>query len=261
MLSSNPTRATISTGLIALIASAFSFAQGPIDFETIPGGAPSDGLSISTQFLATHGVTFSLSNGNDPVLAQVGPPRTAFQGFGLADDQPAPCVTAGMFFLTDDNIIGANPPDVIITYATPVSATGGIVLDIDGMEEWTIEARDGGGSVIASTILGPNNTLDGSATQWSFSLGAAVIAEIRLHFTGAPGSVGLGFDNFSVSTVPPTTGQPNGSLARLEVNSVGQGTANGPFPISLASTATLVLDWEGPPMAAIALFAGPPNPG
>jgi hypothetical protein len=41
-----------------------------IDFETIPGTVPTDGLQIADQFLATLGVRFSLENGDRPVLAQ-----------------------------------------------------------------------------------------------------------------------------------------------------------------------------------------------
>jgi len=72
-----------------------------IDFESIPGSTPSDGMSISTQFQATHGVIFSLEGGGSPVLAKVGSPLTAFLGYNLQDAQPAPGTNVGDFFLTD----------------------------------------------------------------------------------------------------------------------------------------------------------------
>jgi hypothetical protein len=193
--------------LWAGLISSGNISAATIDFETIPGGTPLDGLSISTQFLASNGVSFSLENGGSPVLAQVGAPRTAFEGFDLLPDQPAPGTNAGQFFLTDDGVVGAPPSPLLIDYSSPVSAASGIILDIDGTEEWTIEALDSTGGLLSSLILGPNNTLDGSATVWSFDLGSAAIERIRFQYTGAQNVVGLAFDNFSPSSavvpIPP----------------------------------------------------------
>ena len=175
-----------------------------IDFESIPGGSPSDGLTISTQFLSTHGVTFSRGDGGSPVLAQVGAPRTAFQGYNLLPDQPAPGTNVGQFFLTDDGVVSGPPSPLLIDYTTVVAAAGGVIIDIDGQEEWTVEAFNDDGAIIGTVILGPNNTLDGSATHWSFDFGTPVIKKISLSYTGAQTSgVGLAFDNFTPSSPVP----------------------------------------------------------
>ena len=181
-----------------------------IDFETIPSSTPSDGLSISTQFLASQGVTFSREGGGSPVLAQVGAPQTAFQGFNLLPDQPAPGANAGSFFLTDDGVVAGPPTPLIVTYTTPVAAASGILLDIDGAEAWQIQSRDASKFVIDFVNLGPNNLLDGSATPWSFSHASADIFSIRLLYTGSQtGGVGLAFDNFSPSSAsPPPVPEP-----------------------------------------------------
>lgn len=179
-----------------------------IDFESIPGfGAPVDGMSISNQFESSAGVSFSLENGGSPVIAQVGDPRTAFQGFNSLPDQPAPDVPAGQFFLTDDGFIAGPPETLIVTYSSPVRACSGILIDIDGTEEFTVFARGATGSELEHQVLFANNQLDGSGTLWSFDRAQQDIYSIRIAYTGSQTSgVGLAFDHFSVSTVPePST--------------------------------------------------------
>ena len=172
-----------------------------VSFETIPGGSPSDGLAINTQFQANFGISFSLEGGGSPVLAQVGSPQTAFQGFGLLPDEPAPGTNAGMFFLTDDGSVTGPPAPLIVTYSTPVAAASGVLLDIDGNEAWQIQARDSSAVVIDTVNLNPNNELDGSATSWSFNRVNSDIFSIRLVYSGTQTAfVGLAFDNFSPST-------------------------------------------------------------
>ena len=63
---------------------------GPITFESIPGGTATDGMAVDTQFAETHGVSFALEGGGSPVLAKVGSPGTAFQGYESREDEPAP---------------------------------------------------------------------------------------------------------------------------------------------------------------------------
>lgn len=69
-----------------------------VTFEAIPGGMPVDGMTIDNQFQADFGVTFSLEGGGAPILAQVGGPLTAFQGFNGLPDTPAPGTNTGSFF-------------------------------------------------------------------------------------------------------------------------------------------------------------------
>ena len=178
-----------------------------IDFETIPGGTPSDGLSISTQFQASQGVTFSLEGGGSPVLAQVGAPQTAFRGFNNLADQPAPGTNVGQFFLTDDGTLSGLPQALLVDYSTSVSAASGVILDIDFAEQWTIEALSGM-SVIGSQVLGPFGSgagTNGATTVWSFDFGTNTFDRLRFSFTGTAtsGAVGLAFDNFSPSSPIP----------------------------------------------------------
>lgn len=185
---------------------------GLIDFETIPGGAPMDGLTIDTQFKALYGVSFGFDKDGDgkpdpgasPVLAKVGDPETAFsydaKGVG---DTAAPGQDIGSYFLTDDGVVGPPPSPLIISYTTPVAAAYGQIIDIDGMEGWTIETRDASDKVLDAVVLnaGDPGTGDGIATPFSFKHASADIASLRLRYTGmAVSAVGLAFDNFSPTT-------------------------------------------------------------
>lgn len=189
-----------------------------IDFETIPGGTPSDLLQINTQFTTSNGVTFSLEGGGNPFLAEVGSPRTAFGGppSNSGNDNPAPNQNIGSYFLTDDDEINSTAPQpLIISYSSPVKLVGGVILDIDTnfpvesrIEQWTIEAKDNVGTILDTIVLtwGDPNTGDGIATPWSFHRPSADVSEIRIAYTGndEPG-VGLGFDNLFSFVVPEPT--------------------------------------------------------
>ena len=195
-----------------------------IDFESVPNGNPVDGMTISTQFVATLGVSFSLEGGGFPVLAEVGAPRTAFQGYNLLPDNPAPGTNVGSFFLTDDGAVSGPPAPIIIDYSEPVAAASGEILDIDGTEGWQIQARDDSFTIIDFVDLLPNNNLDGSATTWSFNRVSSDIHSIHLIYTGANTSgVGLALDNFSPSTpaVPVILGDVNldGAVIFLDIAS------------------------------------------
>ncbi len=187
-----------------------------INFETIPGGSPADGMTISTQFQTTNGVTFSLEGGGFPVLAEVGPPRTAFEGFMHFPDQPAPGVNSGRFFLTDDGLVGGPPAPFIVGYSTPMANASGLILDIDGTEAWRVEARNASGSVIDTVGFGPDNLLDGSAVAWSFNHTNDDIDSVRLIYTGtSTAGVGVALDNFDQSSVVNT---PEPSTAVLLIS-------------------------------------------
>lgn len=56
-----------------------------IDFETVPGGAPSDQLAISSQYQANYGVTFSLQGGGTPYLEKTG---ASDSGHGFCNEGP-----------------------------------------------------------------------------------------------------------------------------------------------------------------------------
>jgi len=156
--------------------------SGIIDFESIPGTSPSEGLPISNQFAASHGVTFSLANNQPPILAEVGLPQTAFQGFNQGADRPSPESGVGNFFLTNDGVVAGPPSPLIVSYATPVAAAKGVMIDIDSTESWNIEAFDSNGGVMDNMNLTAITT-DGGTSAWSFDFSTPIISEIRLPTT------------------------------------------------------------------------------
>lgn len=183
-------------------------ATAAIDFESVPGvGVPTEGLIISDQYLDSAGVTFALESGGNPRIAKVGSPRTAFEGFGGADDLPAPNQGIGNYFLTDNGTLsGLFSPALIVQYATPTAAASGVLLDIDFGETWTIQAKDSNNNVIEtiSITAGDPSTGDGLATPWSFDHALADISLIRFEGTRTQsGAFGLGFDNFSPTSPIP----------------------------------------------------------
>lgn len=171
-----------------------------LDFETIPGETPVEGLLISTQFFDSLGISFSLENGELPRLAKVGAPATAFGG-AFGPDTPAPGQNIGSFFLTDDGVLsGLNAPPLIVNFAFPIDTASGRVLDIDFDETFTVEARDSSGQILEQVVImaGDPGTGDAIATFWSFNRDTADIYSIRFVGTrNAPGAFGLGFDNFT----------------------------------------------------------------
>ncbi|MFG0274938.1 MAG: hypothetical protein ACF8QF_07770 [Phycisphaerales bacterium] len=208
------------------VAAALSVCAGApgqtIDFETLPGGAPTvDQQEISTEYEANFGVSFALISRTTglpiglPRIAKVGTPQTAFASCNGADT-PLPGQGIGDSFLTDNNSIGV-AGDLLITYVSPVSAASGVVLDVDcrtptggpPCEQWTIEALDGAGAVLETAVIDglagpsmgtcadPNGAGDALAFGWSFSRASADIAQVRIRYTGTASSVGLGFDLFS----------------------------------------------------------------
>ena len=182
-----------------------------IDFETLPGGTPTEGAIVSDEFLADFGVSFAFEDGSLPVIAEVGGPATAFLGppDHTTPDQPADGVDVGQFFLTDGGGIGGVNSPFLINYQTPVGGASGEIIDIDSnslgqTEAWLIEALDSAGNVIDSDQLsaGDPGTGDGLSTFWSVQSSTANISTIRLTFNGTKTSgIGLAFDNFSPSAV------------------------------------------------------------
>ena len=204
-------RQPVSTYVFSLclaVAASAGQAEAIVDFENIPGtGIPSEGDAIGTQYEVSEGVSFSLEGGGLPVIAKIGSPRTAFAGppGNTGDDNPAGGTNLGSFFLTDDGVVGAIPPPLIISYSAPVSGASGEIVDIDGTEAWQVEARDESDTVLDAITLsaGDPGTGDGQATPWSFSREVAEIYSIRVTYSGQQTVVGLALDNFSSSS-PPT---------------------------------------------------------
>ena len=172
-----------------------------IDFEELPNQTPEDNLPISTQFFDDYGVTFSLENGGTPVLAAVGEPTTAFSG--IAGDTPNPGQNIGTYFITDDGLwSGSTSPALLVDFATPIDSFSACVLDIDGTEEFVIEARGANGNIIQSITIkdGDPGTGNGASTCFGFNAEGCEGAIYSIRFKGTRpggGTFGLGMDNFS----------------------------------------------------------------
>jgi len=173
-----------------------------IDFENFPDGtAPFDGMTISNQYQAEFGLTFSLETGGFPRLAQVGGVTTAFQS-SLGNDTPMPNQDIGEYFITDDGILsGTFSPPIILNFQFPIDSFAGCILDMDGGESFIIHARDEFDNIIlADTIYdGDLGTGDGLATCWGFNLDGCEgsVYSIRYQGTRPSPSFGMGMDNFS----------------------------------------------------------------
>ena len=177
-----------------------------IDFESIPGSTPSDDLLIDTQFESSLYLTFALEDGTVPRLAEVGSPTSAFE----PSDTPAPGQGIGTYFLTDDGLLTSaeEPSPLIVTFTVLADSASGVVLDIDGGETFTIQARDANGSLLEEIVIsaGDPNTGDGVATPWGFARPSADVASIRFMGVRPSGRFGLGFDLFTTCApgrVPP----------------------------------------------------------
>jgi len=179
-----------------------------LDFETLPGGGtPTEGMSISNQFQASLGIRFKNSDGSSPIIVQTGSPGFAFTS-AYGDDTPAPGEDPGSSFMLN---ISTNGPtsDLIAGYSLPETDVGGVILDIDGAEAWTIHALNASNVTIDTLVLDTTSphTGDALATPWAFHHASADISAVRFIFTGAQSSTtGVAFDNFTFDTVPePTT--------------------------------------------------------
>lgn len=221
---------TLGFGLCCGLAVLNASSAAVIDFETIPGGSPSDQLSITDQYLTDFGVTFSLEDVNgtpldDTLKLEKTGSGDAGHGFWNAANSSYDIEATGHegelgdYFLRFGTVTFARTPGpvLVVTYATPVGAASAQIWDIDaapnnadGFEAWTVSARDNMGSVI-DTIVSPNGIDESSPTSlnakpwtWSFSHASNDISSITIAFSGTSSIVGLAFDNFSpASSVVP----------------------------------------------------------
>ena len=221
LLITHMNKSYLSSLLLYLVPSLFSPANAAvIDFETVPGGTPSDQLAISTQYQADYGVTFLLQGGGTPFLEKTGAGDSG-HGFWNAAAQTFDTEAAehagglGDYFLRfgTTTFSTAPGPVLVIAYGTPVSAASAQIWDIDaapngadGFERWKITARDAAGTVIDAidSPAGINENLPASLNAkpwtWSFRHANNDIHSIAIEFTGTASRVGLAFDNFSPAT-------------------------------------------------------------
>lgn len=219
----HPRQGLIPAVVVLLLAPIASFSQ-TIDFETLPGGAPTaDQQLISTEY-DSLGVTFSLLDVDtdlpigSPRIAKVGLPQTAFDGC-QGPDTPWEYLGLGTSFLTDGTQVSLEG-HIRIEFSTLQSEVSGLILDVDcrnggnpPCEAWTVTGYDSAGGVIDSTVVngpvgapkpecpGTNGLGDAEAFSWSLNAGGPIMHSVIMRYTGAAPSVGLGLDNLTLG--PP----------------------------------------------------------
>ncbi len=192
-------------------------APSLIDFELLPDGTrPKEGLVIDDQYWMSHGVRFKRENGGFPQIAQVGSPLTGWRckQSGCSDSEDGVrgegAEQIGQYALTDDGEVKSNAQVVIVEYANPVSQASGILIDIDGGDEWLVEGLDSSSNVIDSWNFRSNDsTYSGKGVLWSLSASLPTIVSIRMERVSPDTkNEGFGFDRFSPNRICPLDPAP-----------------------------------------------------
>lgn len=228
------------TRIAALAAACLLIPTGGraqvLEFESVDGETPTDGVSLSNQYRAEFGIRFAIERYNRGTgLPENRYPRFEAEGPDGSDperdgqdayecqtcpvpnenDRENPPVTSplGSFFLKNPSIdLNHRRASLFILYDEPVYAASGEVWDVDYTEEWTVHALLPGwldaplapqslaySPVILDAPPGDDTAYDGRGQGFSFS-GANPIAAIRIDYTEPGGTPGLAFDNMSPSS-------------------------------------------------------------
>jgi hypothetical protein len=204
-------RATLAAAAALTLSAAGAQANTVITFETMadgvtpfpamansPGAAVPAGSQLSTQFLASNGVSFSSGAGYVAVVNHVA-------GCG------APCTP------TPPTIIGGTAANGTLSYGTPITAaffstantatkaTAGFVRVLgdkfpDGSTA-TLEAYGVGGNLLGSVSVNEGTTFGQGA---DLSLTLAGIQSVRFFSNGAT----IGFDNFEFGELSAVVPEP-----------------------------------------------------
>lgn len=235
-----------------------------IDFESIPGGAPTAGMQISNQFEQSTGVSFRLESLPNktcpysfPELAGYGPPLESFgypNGPNAQPDTLRPGENGGSFFLVlkrdttpgqgNLNIQASYNCKLVINYTSPVQTARFAMTDVDrdaiNSEHWGFTAYNSSGSQVLQQDLVGTAARDGALSYINFTSSSQNISRIELtNLSTVTG--GFGFDNFSPNCIEtPVCG--NGSIETGEQcddgNTVdGDGCSN-TCQIEIAATPT-----------------------
>ena len=216
----------LTTFLFLLLwTTSITQGQSTIDFENL-------GLQEGDQIFDQYddggpcGVRFYLGDPSlnvHPTLARIGYPGVAFVGpynsqppcnaFSGTDDMPDPSAGVGCWFLTDDGILSASADELRVLYNSPTFQCSGDLIDIDGVEIWTIEAYFQGNLVASQVFTQANATPgDGMATPWQFNL-SQPLDELRFSVVKPDGQgIGIAFDNFSACSIREETCCPGRNL-------------------------------------------------
>ena len=222
---------TCLAALLVMLGRSLVF-PGMIDFETINGSVPFEGMAISNQFRAYYGVTFRSPGGDFPALARVGWPEGAFDRNGDAESdtvQSSQANAIGNFYLSH-RASGTNV--IIMDFDGPVSQVRGYTLDIDNNETLTILAYGDSTSTnpLQTLVLTTStpNTGDGIATSWSLVRPTPDIRRVELVCKGP-----MGHDLLYSNYMPPPA-EPAVLELRLYPGLTIQGSVGRPYRIDYA---------------------------
>jgi hypothetical protein len=186
----------------ALVFIGTTIAQGAVvDFETVFGAVPHEGMLISNQFAGTFGMTFSGSNAL--VIAQRGTPRTAFGSASGGDDALSPTNThdCGDFFL-----VAPETAPLTVRFASPVSTFSFYVLDLDDTERVTLIAytSEAASGVRTNVFRSTDPSFgDGLAGLASVSIPSNAISRVEVRLSDSDLTFGAAYDDFSSDYTPP----------------------------------------------------------
>ena len=231
--------------LLAIVAAplgAGGASANTVDFESLPGGVTEDGVPIGSQYLATHAMAFGLEFDGARVAGPSALPR--LERVGDDDDSdwafvndidsssekamPGYEAELGEWTLAlPTHLPGAA---LLVQYASPMSAAGAAIWDIDGnpnqgTERWRVDALAFDGSVLASILSPLGESLDDeslNAMPWNFAFEreTADIFGLRIAFVGSKTwGIGAGFDHFWCAVPEP------GTLSLLAVGAALLGAA------------------------------------
>ncbi len=188
-------------GLVFAVPSTITFEAG-----SVPGFNPTDGLVLSNQFEASHGVVFSANSGSPNAhIIQAGGTAAGFVSAAGNDAVVGGQPSIGSFFIgggTNSNF--APSFDITLTFTQRVKHVSGIALDLESPERIVISIFDSSQVLLESVDL---NTLsprgDGIATPWSFDRSTNDIASMRiLANRDGGGLIGTGIDNITIDRTP-----------------------------------------------------------
>jgi hypothetical protein len=235
------TQTTYPTTL-ALLLTALACHGAVLDFESVNGTVPIEGMSISNQFLGHFGMSFRRGDGGFPQIAKRGLPLAGFvlsnfTAYDTLDASDPRANVFGEFFLVDDGIFSSTRR-TIIDFAAPVAQVSGYIFDVDGSESYTFFAYSDDGTNLVDQVTiraGDPETGDGRSTPWGFARATNDIRQIRIDPGGSDYNFGL--DSITCSYTPPPQ-QP----ASLELHSYAgitiQGEVGRPYQIEYTNRLT-----------------------
>jgi len=196
-----------------LLLFAEPVAAATIDFETIPGSAPVQGMVISDQF---EGITFSVSEGSSFNVYQYGSGYESHVAWTLQPSGVANTLVDGVdhgAWFAQYDAPGTPGRFLTIDLDSPASSVAFNLLDVDfgnggpdPQERWEVRAYDALGALLGSVALeaGDPGTGDGLATLVAIGgFGGPVIRRVELDSTtDSPGGNGGGWGLDDLVIVP-----------------------------------------------------------